>query len=135
MAEENSEATIRRLIADVTAGRISKLARNPLPFRKLNHTRPGQQKRTLHEADDFLADHLTSRGYQVQREGVQVQAYRRDPRKPKQQQYAPPRPEDPWYTAYNLHAEGDIPERCDIENAAMVVRATLAAILTLDAEN
>ena len=32
----------------------------------------------------------------------------------------------------NYHAEGDIPERCDVPNAAMTVQATLAAILTLD---
>ena len=34
----------------------------------------------------------------------------------------------------NYHAEGDIPERCDVPNAAMTVQATLAAILTLDQE-
>jgi hypothetical protein len=32
----------------------------------------------------------------------------------------------------NYHAEGDIPERCDVDNAARTVRATLAAIVTLD---
>ena len=32
----------------------------------------------------------------------------------------------------NYHAEGDIPERCDVENAAQAVQATLAAVLTLD---
>lgn len=32
----------------------------------------------------------------------------------------------------NYHAEGDIPERCDVENAALTARATLAAILTID---
>jgi Zn-dependent M28 family amino/carboxypeptidase len=32
----------------------------------------------------------------------------------------------------NYHVEGDIPERCDVPNAAMTVQATLAAILTLD---
>ncbi len=32
----------------------------------------------------------------------------------------------------NYHVEGDIPERCDVENAALTVRATLAAILTVD---
>jgi Zn-dependent M28 family amino/carboxypeptidase len=32
----------------------------------------------------------------------------------------------------NYHVEGDIPERCDVTNAAMTVQATLAAILTLD---
>jgi hypothetical protein len=32
----------------------------------------------------------------------------------------------------NYHAEGDIPEACDVDNAAMTVQATLAAVLTLD---
>lgn len=108
-AEENNDATIRKLIADVSAARMSKhvfyLAKDPLPFRKLNYTRPGQAKNTLYEADEFLAGKLTSWGYQVQREGVRVQAYRCDPRKPKQHQYSPPKAEDPWYTAYNLYAE------------------------------
>ena len=34
----------------------------------------------------------------------------------------------------NYHAEGDIPERCDVPNAALTVKATLAAVLTLDQE-
>jgi len=34
----------------------------------------------------------------------------------------------------NYHGEGDIPERCDVPNAALAVQATLAAILTLDQE-
>ena len=32
----------------------------------------------------------------------------------------------------NYHGEGDIPERCDVPNAAQAVQATLAALLTLD---
>jgi len=36
------------------------------------------------------------------------------------------------YADPNYHAEGDTPERCDVENAAMTVQATLAAVLTLD---
>jgi hypothetical protein len=32
----------------------------------------------------------------------------------------------------NYHGEGDIPERCDVPNAALTVQATLAALLTLD---
>jgi hypothetical protein len=32
----------------------------------------------------------------------------------------------------NYHAEGDIPQRCDVANAAKTVRATLAAVVTLD---
>lgn len=108
-AEDGNDAAIRKLIGDVSAARISKhvfyLAKDPLPFRKLNYTRPGQEKNTLREADDYLAGQLTSWGYRVHREGVRVQAFRCDPRKPKQHQYAPPRPDDPWYTAYNLYAE------------------------------
>jgi hypothetical protein len=103
------DASIRRLIGAVNAERMSKhlfyLAKEPLPCRKLNFTLPGHVKCTLHEADDYLAGQLESWGYRVDREAVQVQAYRRDTSKPKQHQYSPPKPEDPWYTAYNLYAE------------------------------
>jgi len=105
----NVDATIRRLISAVDPERISKhvfyLAKDPLPYRKLNLTLPGHAKNTLYEADDYLAGKLEASGYRVEREGVQVQAFRRDTTKPKQAQYSPPKPEDPWYTAYNLYAE------------------------------
>jgi Zn-dependent M28 family amino/carboxypeptidase len=71
----------------------------------LNFTIPGHVKNTLYEADDYLTSELVSYGYQVQREGVQVQAFRRDTSKPTHAQYSLPKPEDPWYTAYNLYAE------------------------------
>jgi len=103
------DAGIRGLIGSVDAGRMSRhlfhLSKDPLPCRKLNFTLPGHAKNTLYEADDYLAGQLESWGYRVEREGVQVQAYRRDASKPKQHQYSPPKPEDPWYTAYNLYAE------------------------------
>jgi hypothetical protein len=103
------DATIRLLIADVNSARMSKhlfyLAKDPLPYRKLNFTLPGHAKNTLYEADDYIASQLESWGYHVEREGVQVQAFRRDTTKPKHAQYSPPKPEDPWYTAYNLYAE------------------------------
>jgi hypothetical protein len=103
------EAKVRRLIGAVDVARMSKdlfyLAKDPLPYRKLNLTLPGHQKNTLYEADDYLADQLAACGYRVEREGVQVQAFRRDTTKPKSAQYSPPKPEDPWYTAYNLYAE------------------------------
>jgi len=134
-----SRARIARLIDAVNPQRMSDqlfcLAKDPLPFRKLNYTLPGHTKNTLHEADDYLAGRLESWGYHVQREAVPVQAYRRDTTKPLQHQYAQPMPEDPWYTACsdpNYHVAGDVPERCDVPNAAMTVRATLAAILTLE---
>jgi hypothetical protein len=103
------DASIRRLISDVAPDRISKnlfyLAKDPLPYRKLNFTLPGHQKNTLYEADDYLAGKLEAWGYRVEREGVQVHAFRRDTTKPRHAQYSPPKPEDPWYTAYNLYAE------------------------------
>jgi len=103
------DASIRRLISDVDPKRISKhlfyLAKDPLPYRKLNLALPGHEKNTLYEADDYLASQLEGWGYCVEREGVQVQAFRRDTSKPNHAQYSPPKPEDPWYTAYNLCAE------------------------------
>lgn len=106
---EDVATTIRARLDRVGANRMKKnlfhLAKSPLPFRKLNFTLPGHEKSTLHEADDYMAGKLESWGYQVQREAVQVQAFRRDIRKPKHAQYSRPMPEDPWYTAYNLYAE------------------------------
>ncbi|MFT5366115.1 MAG: hypothetical protein ACI8V2_001062 [Candidatus Latescibacterota bacterium] len=81
------------------------LSKDPLPFRKLNYTRPGKDKCSLYEADDYLQAQLESFGYTVQKEDVQVQAFRCDTSKPKAHQYSSPMPEDPWYTAYNLYAE------------------------------
>jgi hypothetical protein len=106
---DKGEARIRRLIGNVSSERMAKhvfyLARDPLPYRKLNLTLPGHEKNTLYEADDYLAGQLEAWGYHVEREGVQVQAFRRDTTKPKHAQYSSPKPEDPWYTAYNLYAE------------------------------
>jgi len=46
---------IRRLIGEVDASRMTRhlfhLAKDPLPFRKLNLTLPGHDKSTLDEAD------------------------------------------------------------------------------------
>jgi hypothetical protein len=100
---------IRRLIGAVDPEQMSRdlfyLSKDPLPYRKLNLTLPGHQKNTLYEADDYLASRLQAQGYRVEREAVEVQAFRRDKSKPKHAQYSAPKPEDPWYTAYNLYAE------------------------------
>ena len=102
------DTRIRSLIRQVDSERMSKnlfaLAKDPLPYRKLNFTLSGHKKNTLYEADDYIAGRLESWGYQVEREGVRVQAFRRDTSKPKHAQYSRPMPEDPWYTAYNLYA-------------------------------
>ena len=100
--------TVRRLMAQVDAPRMRRdlyhLAEHPLPFRTLNFRLPGHLRSTLDEADDYLAGELAQAGYVVEREAVQVQAFRRDFRKPLSAQYARPDPDDPWYTAHNLYA-------------------------------
>lgn len=96
------------LMAQIDGARMREalfyLSKDPLPFRKLNYTRAGQSQCTLYEADDYLQKRLEAFGYAVEKEGVQVQAFRCDTTKPKAQQYSPPMPEDAWYTAYNLYA-------------------------------
>jgi len=97
------------LIAQVDQEEMSKnlfyLSKDPLPYRKVNYTIPGHDKNTLYEADDFIASKLESWGYEVEREGCQVQAFRRDTSKPISGQFAMPQPEDPWYTAYNVYGK------------------------------
>ena len=102
------EVTVRRLIGEVRSEQMSRhlfyLAQDPLPYRKLNHTLPGHEKSTLDEADDYITGQLAGWGYPVEREPVPVQAFRCDASKPKAHQYSKPEPDDPWYTAHNLHA-------------------------------
>lgn len=99
---------VRKLIVSPSPQRLRDtvfyLARHPLPYRKANYTIPGHTKSTLDEADDFIEAQLRSWGYQVEREACRVQAFRRDPAKPKAHQYSPPAPEDPWFDVFNLYA-------------------------------
>lgn len=105
----NNIDPIPDLITQVDQEEISKnlfyLSKDPLPYRKVNYTIPGHDKDTLYEADDFIASKLGSWGYAVEREGCQVQAFRRDTSKPISSQFAMPQPEDPWYTAYNVYGK------------------------------
>ena len=81
------------------------LAKNPIPYRKLNYTIPGHEKNTLYEADDFIQSQFESWAYKMQKEGVKVQAFGFDSSKPIRSAFAKPSPSDPWYTAYNLYAK------------------------------
>ena len=60
---------IKNVIQQVSADRIRRdlfcLCRDPLPFRKVNYTRPGQSMNSLAEADVFLRSQLVSAGYEV----------------------------------------------------------------------
>lgn len=100
--------SITELIKKVDEDRIVKnlfhLAKDPLPYRKLNYTLPGHPQNTLYEADDFIENQLKSCGYKTEKEGCRVQAYRLNITPPKHAQHGRPQPDDPWYTAYNLYA-------------------------------
>ena len=105
MAEDPIPGLIELVDGERMKADLYYLAKDPLPYRKLNYARPGASKCTLYEADDYIQEKLESCGYTVEREGVPVQAFRCDTSKPKAHQYSPPMPEDPTYTAYNVYAE------------------------------
>ena len=97
---------IQDALQQVSADRIRRdlfyLSRDPLPFRKVNYTRPGQSMNSLAEADAFIRGRLESAGYDVTTTHHQVQAWRCDKTKPLHHWYSPPDPSDPWYDAANL---------------------------------
>lgn len=81
------------------------LAKDPLPFRKVNYTLPGHRENTLYEADAWIEAELRSWGYVVEREACKVQAFGFDATKPKAHSYATPQTGAPSYIAYNLYAK------------------------------
>ncbi len=105
MDNDGITAFIARIDRQRMSDNLFYLAKDPLPFRKVNYTVPGHEKSTLHEADDFITAQLESCGYEVEAEPVEVQALGRDISKPLSSQYSSPEAEDPWYTAYNLYAK------------------------------
>ena len=100
---------ILNMIAEVSPERLRHdlfyLSEDPLPFRKVNYTRPGQEKSTLDEADDFIEQQLSAAGYAVQKTAHQVRPFRCDSTKPLHHWYAKPADDDPWYRAFNIEAE------------------------------
>ena len=94
-----------RISAERIQGDLFRLCRGPLPFRKVNFTRPGQSVNSLVEADGIIRGQLESAGYEVASTTHQVQAFRCDSTKPIHHWYSKPAPEDPWYEAANLEAE------------------------------
>ena len=99
---------IEQLIAQADEDQLRRhlfhLSKDPLPFRKVNFTRPGQQKNSLDETDDFVEGLLRGWGYEVEREPVPVQAWRCDTSKHPSHWYSLPEADDPWYPSHNLYA-------------------------------
>ena len=99
---------IREALKRVSADRIRRdlfhLCRDPLPFRKVNYTRPGQSVNSLAEADAFIRGQIESAGYDVVTTVNKVQPFRCDSTRPLHHWYSSPQPGDPWYEAANLEA-------------------------------
>jgi hypothetical protein len=99
---------IRDALERVSADRIRRdlfhLSRDPLPFRKVNYTRPGRHENSLAEADAFIRGQLEAAGYDVARTVCKVQPFRCDRTKPLHHWYSKPEPGDPWFDAANLEA-------------------------------
>jgi hypothetical protein len=99
---------LQDVLEQVSAQRIRRdlfhLCGGPLPFRKVNYTRPGQSMDSLAEADDFIRGQLESAGYEVTTTRHRVQVFRCDETKPLHHWYSTPGPDDPWYDAANLEA-------------------------------
>jgi hypothetical protein len=102
-------AAIEAVIAEASEEQIRRnlfhLSEDPLPFRKVNHTRPGATKNTLEETDAFLAEKLATWGYTLEYEPVQVQPFRCDTTKHPSHWYSTPDPADPWFVANNVYAK------------------------------
>lgn len=101
-------ATLHDRIQQVSPDRLRHdlfyLSQNPLPFRKVNYTRPGQTMHSLAEADTFIRAQLESAGWGVRETRHQVQAYRCDDTKPLHHWYAKPPETDPFFEVSNLEA-------------------------------
>jgi hypothetical protein len=98
---------IQDALEKVSADRIRRdlfhLSRDPLLYRKVNYTRPGQSVCSLAEADEYIRGQLESAGYDVEATHYQVQAWRCDKTKqPSSSWFSTPEPSDPWYDAANL---------------------------------
>lgn len=100
---------IARIINQMDEDRLTRnlfyLCKDPLPFRKVNYTIPGHAQHTLDQTDAWITDQLRHYGYSVEREACQVRPFGRDTTKNIHHQYAPPPPDTPFFTAYNLYAQ------------------------------
>ncbi len=95
---------LQRVSADRIRRDLFHLCRDPLPFRKVNYTRPGQSVNSLAEADAFIRGQLKSAGYEVAATAHRVQPYRCDSTKPLHHWYSTPDTGDPSFDVANLEA-------------------------------
>ena len=107
--EKTYESVYASLSNKTSEKRIRKgvyyLSKDPLPRRVLNWSIPGHTLSTLEEADAWIIQQLTRRGYAPETDDTKVRAFGRDFSKPPSQQYARPMEDAPYYTAHNIIAE------------------------------
>ena len=108
VGKNDDELVIQDLLKEVSAERLRHdifyLCRDPLPFRKVNYSRPGQVLNSLEEADEFIIGELKSAGCELNISTHRVQAFRCDENKPLHHWYSKPQADDPWYDATNIEA-------------------------------
>jgi hypothetical protein len=95
--QQISEANLRR--------DLFYIAKDPLRFRKANHTLPSHGQSTLDETDTWITKRLRRCGYTVADDVCEVQAYACDLTKPRHHTYAKPAHDAPFFTARNLYAK------------------------------
>jgi len=98
------EEALKRISAERMRRDLFYLCRDPLRFRKVNYTRPGQAKDSLAEADDYIRGEMEAAGLGTTTTVHRVQAFRCDSSKPIHHWYSKPDPSDPWYDAANVEA-------------------------------
>jgi hypothetical protein len=101
---DHVRAHLKQIDPDRIRDRIFYMAKDPLPYRKLNATLPGHAECTLYEADAWIEGQLRDWGYAVEREACTVRAFACDESRPIRHRYSPPAADAPFYTAYNLYA-------------------------------
>lgn len=103
------KTAIQALLEAVSARRIRDdlryLCVDPLPYRTVTYTRPGETVHSLEEADRYISRVLEGAELDVISTTHRVQAFRCDESKPLHHWYASPEPDDPWYEVHNLEAE------------------------------
>ena len=93
---------LKRVSGDRIRRDLRYLCSDPLPFRKVNYTRPGQKRNSLAEADAYIRWNLETAGYEVTTTTFRVKPFRCDSTKPLHHWYSPPEPDDPSFDAANL---------------------------------
>ena len=107
------EAALQSISADRLRRDLFHLSESPLPFRKVNYTRPGQTVNSLIEADEFIRQKIEAAGLKTVTTLHRVQAFRCDATRPLHHWYSPPAADDPWYDVANLEVTlpgNEVPE-------------------------